>query len=282
MNPSNAATKFHELKLAQELLTDPLRRAELDASLRKQRAYKEKYAKFDAKRKAMQDDLEEREREFKRAKMETVKEQREREEKEAYIRDQGRRMREERGNAALAKDHATQRTPESKPSVTESEETGERIRISRTGRSVRVETDRLCQDSADLTVRVKFTTTLRPDLSTTTALAALLRPFGVLDENSILLSIKPPKKHPTKPPKFATALVTFQKVQAAFGAVGASGQKERGLDNVDIAWAKGVEPEVVQRLKTQGNSVHTLNAQPVRQGDHVTASGNVPEVSGRR
>lgn len=127
--PTTAA-KFHELKLAQELLTDPLRRAELDASLRKQRAYKEKYAKFDAKRKAMQDDLEEREREFKRAKMETVKEQREREDKETYIRDQGRRMREAREKAVLAKDQATQQNAESQPFAMESEEIGEPIRSS--------------------------------------------------------------------------------------------------------------------------------------------------------
>ena len=132
-----------------------------------------------------------------------------------------------------------------------------------------------------MTVRVKFTTTVRPDLSTPTALAALLRPFGALDESSILLSIKPPKKNPTKPPKFATALVTFQKIQAAFGAVNASGQKARGLENVDIAWAKGVEPEVVRRLGTQGESVHSLNAQSTLKGGRVNVSGKVSEVSGR-
>ncbi len=78
----------------------------------------------------MQDDLEEREREFKRAKMETVKEQRERVEKETYIRDQGRRMREERETAALARGQASQQTLRFKASATEPEETGERMRIS--------------------------------------------------------------------------------------------------------------------------------------------------------
>ena len=213
----------------------------------------------------MQDDLEEREREFKRARMDTVKEQREREDKEAYIRDQGRRMREEREKAVLAKDQATQRIPESKPPATGSEEIGEHIRVSLRQSVVRLVTDRPCKDSADLAVRVKFTTTLRPDLSTPTALVALLRPFGALDEDSVLLSIKPPKKHPTKPPKFATAVVTFQKIQGAFGAVGASGQTARGLENVDIAWAKGVEPEVVRRLRSQGDSLHSLNGASVSQ-----------------
>ena len=84
----------------------------------------------------MQDDLEEREREFKRAKMVTVKEQRERVEKEAYIRDQGRRMREEKEIAALSRGQATQQIPEFKPSATESEEIGERMRISSAALSI--------------------------------------------------------------------------------------------------------------------------------------------------
>lgn len=75
--------------------------------------------------------------------------------------------------------------------------------------------------------------------------------------------------------------MTFQKVQAAFGAVSASGQQARGLENVDIAWAKGVEPEVVQRLGTQRTPIQSLNAQPALHGDRVTVSGNVPEVSER-
>jgi DnaJ family protein C protein 17 len=245
--------------------------------LLKQRAYKEKYARFDAKRKAMQDDLEEREREFKKAKMESVKEQREREEKEAYVRDQGRRMREDREKAALAKDQTTQRIPESKPLATGPEEIGELLSLKSV--SVRVRTDRPCLDYADLTVRVKFTTTLRPDLATPTALVALLRSFGTLDGDTVHLSIKPPKKHPTKPPKFATALVTFQKVQGAFGAVGASGQKARGLENVDIAWVKGVEPEIVQRLRSQGKLAQSLNGHSAPQGDRATVSGSIPEVS---
>jgi DnaJ homolog subfamily C member 17 len=228
----------------------------------------------------MQDDLEEREREFKRAKMESVKEQREREDKEASIRDQGRRMREEREKAALGKGQATQPTPEPKPAEIGSEEIGEIIRTPQ-DRSVRVRIDQVYLDSSDLTVRVKFTTTLRPNLSTPTALVSLLRPFGALDENSVLLSIKPPKKHPAKPPKFATALVTFQKVQGAFGAVGASGQTARGLENVDIAWAKGVEPDIVQRLMTQGKLAHSSNEHPAPQRDHATVSGGAPEVSGR-
>lgn len=95
----------------------------------------------------------------------------------------------------------------------------------------------------------------------------------------MLLSIKPPKKHPTKPPKFATALVIFQKIQGAFGAVGASGLQSRGLENVDIAWAKGVEPEVVQRLRSQGKPIHSSNEPPALQGDRSPVSGFLSEVS---
>lgn len=48
---------------------------------------------------------------------------------------------------------------------------------------------------------------------------------------------------------------------------------------MDIAWTKGVEPEVVQRLRSQGKSTNSLKKDSVRQCDRATTSGGVPEVS---
>lgn len=90
------AQKFHELKQAQELLLDPQRRAELDASLKRQQDYAERYANANAKRKEMMDALEERERETKRAKTMTAVEKRKEEEKLQELKEASRRMREER------------------------------------------------------------------------------------------------------------------------------------------------------------------------------------------
>ena len=62
--------KFHALNQAYELLLDPLRRLALDAKQRLKEARKVRYAQYDAKRKNMLDDLEERERAFKKSRME--------------------------------------------------------------------------------------------------------------------------------------------------------------------------------------------------------------------
>lgn len=90
------AQKFHELKQAQELLLDPLRRAEIDASVKKRQQHAEQYAKADAKRKRFMDELDASERSFKKAKSMSAVEKRKKEEKEEALKEQGRRMREER------------------------------------------------------------------------------------------------------------------------------------------------------------------------------------------
>lgn len=103
----------------------------------------------------------------------------------------------------------------------------------------------------DSTLRIKYTLTTRPDLSTKSSLLSLLRPFGPLegDEESIVLSLKPPKKHPEKPPKFANAIVQFKRCEDAFGAVCASNRVERGLKDVQIDWVTGEEPKYVKWLR---------------------------------
>ena len=64
--------------------------------------------------------------------------------------------------------------------------------------------------------------------------------------------MKPPKKAPQKPPKYATALVPFQRIGDAFNAVSASGRADRGLAEVEVSWAEGNEPAVLGWLRSQG------------------------------
>jgi DnaJ homolog subfamily C member 17 len=78
------------------LLLDPLRRAEIDASVKKRQQHAEQYAKADAKRKHFMDELDASERSFKKAKSMSAVEKRKKEEKDEALREQGRRMREER------------------------------------------------------------------------------------------------------------------------------------------------------------------------------------------
>ena len=67
-----------------------------------------------------------------------------------------------------------------------------------------------------------------------------------------MLSLKPPKKAPNKPPKYGTALVPFKQIGEAFAAVCASGTPQRGLEGVEVGWAGGKEPQILGWLKKMG------------------------------
>jgi len=68
--------------------------------------------------------------------------------------------------------------------------------------------------------------------------------FGPVDKDSVILSMKPPKKAPQKPPKYATAAVPFKTIADAHAAVCASRRADRGLDEFEIGWMGGSEPAV--------------------------------------
>lgn len=107
-------------------------------------------------------------------------------------------------------------------------------------------------DPLDTTIRVKYSLKVHPELTTPEAIAKLLSPFGALDTESIVLSLKAPKKSVGKPPKTGTALVPFKQIGDAFSAVRASGKADRGLEGVDVGWVNGKEPEILGWLKKMG------------------------------
>jgi DnaJ family protein C protein 17 len=106
--------------------------------------------------------------------------------------------------------------------------------------------------SLDTTVRLKYPLATYPSLTTPTALTGLLASFGAVDTSTVVLSMKPSKKAPGKPPKYATALIPFTSIAAAFAAVGASGRADRGVQGVEITWAGGSEPTLIGWLKKKG------------------------------
>ena len=95
------ARKFHELNQAHQLLLDPLRRLALDAKLRLKEAHKARLGKYDVKRKVLVEELEEREREFKKVRREKQQNEVERWHENERIKEEGRRLREERQKAIL-------------------------------------------------------------------------------------------------------------------------------------------------------------------------------------
>ncbi|KAJ7100076.1 DnaJ domain-containing protein [Mycena belliarum] len=232
-NDPDAARKFHELTQSYELLLDPLRRLALDAKLRVKAARDERFKSYDNKRKNMVTELEERERAFKKAKMDQQRDEVNRWQENEKIKDEGRRLREER-------------------------ETELRKREAEAQRATDEEVEAPSLNSLDTTIRLKYKLSAHPDLTTSEALSNLLVQFGAVDTESIVISSKAPKKSPDKPPKFATALVPFKQIGDAFAAVCASGRADRGLDGIEVGWVGGKEPEILGWLKKMGK----LSAQP--------------------
>lgn len=75
---------------------DPLRRLALDQKLRVKKARAERYKAYDAKRKNMVEELEERERAFKKAKLDKQREEIKLQQETEKIKEEGRRLREQK------------------------------------------------------------------------------------------------------------------------------------------------------------------------------------------
>ncbi|EMD35305.1 hypothetical protein CERSUDRAFT_116104 [Gelatoporia subvermispora B] len=225
-NP-DAARKFHELNQAYELLLDPLRRMAVDAKLRVKEARKARFSQYDAKRKNMVEDLEERERAFKKARVDKELETKARVQENERIMEEGRKLREEREqelrrNAAEVQEAEKRANTELEPPTL---------------------------GTLDTTVRIKFPLSSHPDMTTPTSLISILSRFGPLDEQSIVLSLKPA---PPKKPRRVIALVPFKQVGGAFAAVCASGRADTGLADIEVNWAEEKEPELIGWLKKMG------------------------------
>lgn len=236
-NNPQAAQKFHELNQAYELVLDPIRRLALDAKVRLKEAHKLRFAKFDNKRKGMQQELEEAEREFKRRKEDDKKKGKMREEENERVKEEGRKMREEAELKAAERATSAAKAAAATP---QTEQGGE-------------------QGPLDTTVRLKYAVGRYPELVTAAALGRYMRRFGEVDEGSIVISTKAPKKSPDKPAKTVVALVPFTKVGDAFAAICARGKEDGGLKDMDVVWAGGHEPEAVRWLQTETVSALLIN-----------------------
>ncbi|PFH49567.1 hypothetical protein AMATHDRAFT_147404 [Amanita thiersii Skay4041] len=265
-NPNNpdAARKFHELTQAYELLLDPLRRLALDAKLRIKLARAERFKAYDSKRKNLVEELEERERAFKKARVDKQKEEVARWQETEKIKEEGRKLREQREQEMKA-------------------------------RQVDIESASAAQATNDdneppALVRVKFTVKAHPELTTPSAIASLLSPFGPTDEDSIVLSLKPSKKGSAedKKPKYGTALVPFKQIGNAFAAVCASARPERGLAGIEVTWVGGKEPRVIEWLKKMGKLGNESvpdgksSSTPRNSRDTLPAKAGVPQEQSKK
>ncbi|RXW17432.1 hypothetical protein EST38_g8422 [Candolleomyces aberdarensis] len=245
-NPNNpdAARKFHELNQAYELLLDPLRRLALDAKLRVKQARAERFKTYDTKRKNLVEELEERERAFKKARVQKQKEEVEVYHQTERIKEEGRRMREEREKATKERERLAEEEQKHASMDADSE----------------LEPPPL--DQFDTTVRLKYSLKSHSELTTKENIASYLSPFGSVDVDSIVFSMKA-KKSKSKSkgsgeaaPTHATALVPFKTISDAYAAVTASSTRSSSsrvdLSNMEITWVNNKEPLILGWLKKMG------------------------------
>ena len=248
----------------------------LDAKLRIQEARKQRYANFDKKRKAMLEELEEAERADREAKSaETTKKQRYAQEAE-QIRDAGRRMVEERQADLRRQQEEAERAEKSAQEELEPPPLGVYTRHCPSCNEGLL-TSRAFSGEHDTTVRLKYSLAKYPHLTTTDALHTFMaRTFGPVDKDSIVLSMKPPKKAPQKPPKQATAAVPFKTIADAHAAVCASRRADRGLDEFEIGWMGGSEPAVwswAERM-LKAKEKREAQASPAPEVDRTRGAGD--------
>lgn len=249
-NPNNpdAARKFHELNQAYELLLDPLRRLALDAKLRLKNARKERFKAYDTKRKNLVEELEERERAFKKARVEKAQEEARVRYETEHIKDQGRKLVEERERKLREAERAEREAKEREQAA---------------AKRMAEEDEPPALDQFDTTVRLKYALKHHGDLTSKEEIAAFLAPFGAVDVDSIVFSMKAKKSkkigESSAAPTHATALVPFKTISDAHAAVCASSapvtsplSRKVNMKGMEIGWVNGQEPAILGWLKKMG------------------------------
>ncbi|GAA5834738.1 hypothetical protein JCM11251_003649 [Rhodosporidiobolus azoricus] len=249
-NPDNpdAADLFHRLNAAFTLLSDPTQRATFDTKLAAVNARKQRFAALDNKRKAMQSDLEEREREFKRSREEGAREKGRKEGELERLKEEGRRLREERMKAASSAASSAAAATATATRAAESPAT-----------ATNGGTDDL--GPLDKTLKIKWLRSAHPSLTTPESLSALLSTLLSPSDpsiDSIVLSSKtlsslsqPPSSSSdskaAKKQKHGTGVVSFRTLSGAVRAIkGKKGDREGKWEGVELEWAGGEVPGVVR------------------------------------
>lgn len=248
-NPDNpeAATLFHALVQAFDVLSDPTKKASFDALLAARNARKLRFQGLDNKRKALAEDLDRREKEFKRSKGEEEEgARRERGELER-LKEEGRKMREAmeagEGRKAAKVDDARR----------EEEERKRRFEAQAKGGGVKE------LGPLDTTLRVKWAPTTHPTIVDAESLEGVLRSLvspAPLDVDSVVLSAKF-KANPKKG-KHASAVVAFRTLRAAVRVMEGRENGRPGWDGIEVAWAAGAPPAIL------GGSVEEVRVEPPR------------------
>ncbi|GAA5901731.1 hypothetical protein JCM6882_006052 [Rhodosporidiobolus microsporus] len=250
-NPDNpqAAHLFHQLNSAFTLLSDPSQRAALDTKLAALNARKQRFAALDNKRKALAQDLEEREREFKKRRGEEGQERRKKEGELERLKEEGRRLREERMKAASS---AAAAAATAAASMTEAAGANGAAAAAAAGAP-----DDL--GPLDKTLKIKWLRSAHPALTSPESVSALLSSLlapshasidsVVISSKTLAALSQPPSSSDAKAKKqkHGSGVVAFRSLSAAVRAMkGKKGDREGRWEGVELDWAGGEVPEVVR------------------------------------
>ncbi|KAJ3361564.1 DnaJ (Hsp40), sub C, member 17 [Allomyces javanicus] len=214
-NP-NAATLFHQIKQAYELLSDEAAKTAYDAIVRQRQEQRARFEKMDAAKRQMREDLEARERAAELARKQTVKTELNR---SAEI----ERLRSE--NAQKLRDHTAQLAHRTAASA-------------HVARSTVSTSSPPTSDPAHRTLKCKWRVSRVQHTEST--LRALFAPYGAV-EQLLVAPIKPSKKT-------GTAVVQMARKENADAAMRA--HTEGKLGKVDeVTWAAGSPPPVSEPVQ---------------------------------
>lgn len=240
-NPDDpqAAALFHELSIAADILSDPTQRASFDAVLTARNARKARFAALDNKRKALAEDLEAREREFKKQKAGEATEATRKKQELERLKEEGRRLREMRANQASAGVEAQRQAVAEQEALEQQRRAAAASENGTNGPASVTELGPL-----DKTLKVKWQKSVHPALDSPEAVSTFFRTaLAPLDPDidSAILSSKT-LANPNKG-KFGSGVVAFKSLSAAVRAVKGKQADPDGMwRGFEVDWAAGQPP----------------------------------------
>lgn len=219
------ATLFHELTVAHEVLSDPIKRDSYDKEFKARAARAERFKALDSKRKNLAEDLVAREEAYKKARREGLDQDKREQAELNRLREEGERLRkarEQKQEEIVKEQEEVQRRAYEKGKAAENE-----------------------LGPLDTTVRLKWQRKLHPALELDKeAIASLLPGHFTTSIESIVISGKMASNPKLK---MGTAMIALKTLSAAVKVVEASGRDT--LNGIEVTWAAGQEPEMVRQAR---------------------------------
>lgn len=248
-----SANLFHELSIAHEILSDPIKRESYDKIFKARQARAERFKALDSRRKGLADDLEAREQAYNKAKREERDEVRREKAELQRLKQEGERLRK-------AKE----------------EKQDEEVKAQEEIYRQQAEKERAAQNELgplDTTVRLKWQRKLHPAFELDENAITSKLPVKQSNIESIVISGKMAANPKLKS---GTAMVALKTLTSAVTLVDASGKD--ALEGIEISWAGGKEPDVVKQAREREQQSYNAAKQNGSATSKRSASDTNPQA----